>query len=415
MRTRLTGLRDTARGEALIAVAIGVMNVSTDAYTLVAARVLGPRSFGAFAGMMATLLVLGVHQLGLQATAARRISADPEHVAQIERGILVVTYRAALLLGLVTLVASPVLAAVLRLDSLTTAALVALTVVPLTVMGGQAGVLQGERRWGALATVYLAAGLPRLFIGWVLMVWHPTETNAMLGVALGSVVPVVVGWALLRHPRESGLHTSSHAVGHIGWESLRNSQALLAFFTVSNVDIIVARNVLDQHDAGLYAGGLILTTAVLFLPQFVVVVAFPSMANPSQSDAALRRSIGAVAVLGGCATLASLALSDLALIFVGGEEYDEIAGSLWTFAVLGTLLAMLQLLVYAVLARQGRRSVYLVWAALVLIVAVGALATSVTGLVATVIGVDAVLLAALLGISLYLLRPKPVPAEKSRA
>ena len=58
-----------------------------------------------------------------------------------------------------------------------------------------------------------------------------------------------------------------------------NSHALLAFFALSNVDVVVARNVLAEHQAGLYAGGLILTKAVLFLPQFVVVIVFPSMSS----------------------------------------------------------------------------------------------------------------------------------------
>ena len=49
------------------------------------------------------------------------------------------------------------------------------------------------------------------------------------------------------------------------------------------------------------------------------------------------------------------------MIFVGGDDYAEIESLLWLFAVLGTLLSMLQLLVYSVLARQGTRSAYLVW------------------------------------------------------
>ena len=44
-------------------------------------------------------------------------------------------------------------------------------------------------------------------------------------------------------------------------------------------------------------------------------------------------------------------------------QYAAIESRLWLFAVLGTVLAMLQLLVYSVLARQGTRSMYLVWAA----------------------------------------------------
>ncbi|HET6168413.1 MAG TPA: polysaccharide biosynthesis protein, partial [Marmoricola sp.] len=159
------------RGPGAIAVAMGVMNVSTYGFTIVAAHMLGPQSYGALASLMATLLVITVLQLSLQATAARRISAEPQHVAEIERTVLHVTYRAALVLGVVLLVLTPVVDQVLRLDSLATAALVAVAAVPLTVVGGQAGVLQGERRWWPLAVVYVASGVPRLAIGWALIAW----------------------------------------------------------------------------------------------------------------------------------------------------------------------------------------------------------------------------------------------------
>ena len=62
-----------------------------------------------------------------------------------------------------------------------------------------------------------------------------------------------------------------------------------------NCDVIVARNILDGHDAGLYAGGLILTKAMLFLPQFVVVVAFPSMSTAHERRSALLRGLALVA------------------------------------------------------------------------------------------------------------------------
>jgi O-antigen/teichoic acid export membrane protein len=127
-------------GGSSIAVAIGLMNVATYGYTMVAARVLGPRQYGAFAGLMATLLVVSVLQLGLQATAARRISADPGHVGQIESVITRVTYRAALAVGALLLVLTPVINLVLRLDNVAVAALVAVAAVPMTMMGGQAGI-----------------------------------------------------------------------------------------------------------------------------------------------------------------------------------------------------------------------------------------------------------------------------------
>jgi O-antigen/teichoic acid export membrane protein len=389
---------------------MGAMNVSTYAFTIVAARLLGPQSYGALASLLATLMVIAVLQLSLQATAARRISADPGHVAQIEKTVLGVTYRASLLLGAILLVLTPLVNRVLKLDSLATAALVAVAAVPLTMMGGQAGVLQGERRWWPLAVMYVASGVPRLAIGTALILWRPDEAAAMLGVALGAVPPVVLGWWALRRRHGPKVASEDHGFREVLRETMLNGQALFAFFALSNADIIVARNVLPEHDAGLYAAGLIMAKAVLFLPQFVVVVAFPSMSTAVERRRALTRSLMLVGGLGVCATVAALLLRDLALVFVGGDDYHEIASTLWVFAILGTALSMLQLQVYSVLARQGRRPVYLVWAAFVTLVCVGYFITSLHALITLVVVTDLVLFAMLLAIALHTVRKYDEPA-----
>ncbi len=396
-----TTLSSVLRGSAGIAVAMAVMNVATYAFQVVAARLLGPEEYGAVAGLMALLMVVAVLQLGLQATAARRIAASPGQVAQIERVVLRVTYRAAGSLGLVMLAVSPLVWALLRLDSLVPALLVALAAVPLTVMGGQAGILQGERRWRALASVYLAMGLARVVLGTVCIVVAPSETSAMVGVSLGLFAPALVGWWALRRPRLPGVDSHEHEVRQVARETVVGSVALLAFFVLSNIDIVVARNVLDDRSAGLYAGGLILTKAVLFLPQFVVIVAFPSMSTAAQRRSALVRSLMLVSVLGTLCTVGVWWLSDLAMIFVGGREYVDIESRLWLFAVLGTLLAMLQLLVYSALARRGTRSAYLLWAAVVAVAVGGPAVGSLGGLLGLVVAVDGILFTVLLGLSLW--------------
>lgn len=402
------------RSSGSIAVAMAVMSVATYGFTMIAARILGTRTFGAFASLMATLLVIGVLQLGLQTTAARRISADPEHVEQIERVILRVTYRASLALGVVLLLLTPVINWVLRLDSLATAAMVGITSIPVTIMGGQAGILQGERRWWPLAVLYVANGVPRLFLGTAMIMWRPTEFSAMVGVALGAIAPVLVGAYALRRDRPAGRRSDVHGARAVIKETLHNSQALLAFLALSSVDVIVARNVLPEHQAGLYAGGLIMTKAVLFLPQFVVIVAFPSMSTPRERRRALTRSLALVAGLGVVSTLGAWILSGLALTFVGGAEYASIEEKLWLFAVLGTVLAMLQLLVYAVLARQGQRSVYFVWLTLIALVLGGLRADSLEALLIWVSAIDAVLFVVLLGLSLWLVKdPLPEKVEAS--
>lgn len=380
---------------------MAVMNISTYSYQLVAARRLGPTEYGAVASLMALLMVLAVAQLGLQATAARRISSTPEHVSQIERVIMAVTYRLALAVGAVMLVAAPIVHRVLRLDSIWPAILIALAAVPLTVQGGQAGILQGERRWLPLGLVYLGVGVPRVLIGSVCIWVRPSETSAMLGVLVALFVPVLVGWVALRRPRDPGDHSPEHAGRAVARETFHASMALLAFYVLSNVDILVARNVLDSHDAGLYAGGLILTKATLFLPQFVVVVAFPAMSTVSARRRTLLRSLGLVLVLGVVTVGGVLVLPELAMLFVGGDEYAEVSSKLWMFSALGTVLSMLQLLVYSVLARQGTRTAYLIWVAVVALVTTGAVLGSLAGLLMVVAVVDTLLLVALLVLSLW--------------
>ena len=378
-----------------VVVAMSATNVSTYAYTMVAARLLGPGDYGAFAALMALLLVLGVAQLGLQATAARRISAQPEEADEIERAVLGLGWRAAALIAVIGLLAAPLVTVVLRLDSWVTALLVPLCAAPITVTGAQLGVLQGRRSWGPLALLYFANGVPRLAIGVVLVVIAPSETSAMLGVAIGQAVPLALGSWLLRR-RDGQPHSSRSLRRELGSELLHNSHVLLAFFALWNMDVVVARNGFSEHDAGLYAAGLIATKAVLFLPQFVVVLAFPSMADQARPGKTLYVALGVVGALGLVATLGAFLLSDVALLFVGGGQYDEMTDVLWLFALIGTALGVLQMLSYAVVAHQSRLAVFWIWAALAVVVVVGQALDNPTTLATLVLVVDVVLAGALL-------------------
>jgi O-antigen/teichoic acid export membrane protein len=389
-------------GSGVIAVAMGIMNVSTYGFTILAARVLGPPEYGALAAVSGLLLILNVVSLGLQATGARRVAAAPERREVIEQQVLRTTYGCAAGLGLLALLAVPAVSASLNLDSWAVAALIAVTVVPLTVMGGQSGILQGERRWRPLAMIYLGVGFGRLAFGCAALAFRPDTFGAMSGVALGAFVPVLVGWWTLRHPtqaqREAPQHRDApHRVERrsVLAETVHNSHALLAFFALSNIDVVVARAVLDEHQAGLYAGGLILTKAVLFLPQFVVVIVFPAMSGAGSARRTNALALGLVGAIGLTTVLGVALLSGLAVVFIGGPEYAEAKSVLWGFALLGTLLALLQLMVYNLVARQQQRAVLLIWAALAVVAIGGRLADGVTSLLTTVVLVDAALLVVL--------------------
>lgn len=411
--SRVTSLlgrfRTVLASSAGIAIAMAVMNVGAYAFQMVAARLLGPVPYGAIAAVMNVLLIVGVVQLGFQATAARRIASDPQHAARVQHEILVVAVRVALGLGMVLALAAPLLDHFLKLGGVGSALMLAAASVPLTIMGAQAGILQGERRWLPLAWLYLSVGVTRIALGVVFLMVSPTAFGGMSAVALSLIVPVAIGWWALRGRPAPQEHTTRHSARALLREAVHSSQALLAFFVLANVDVLIARAILPEHEAGLYAAGVILSKAVLFLPQFVIVIAFPSMAGNNSDGRALWNGLGVVGLVGVVAVAGSVLLSGVAMVFVGGTAYFEVEDDLWVFAVLGTLMAMLQLLVYAVLARRGRLAVVVMWLAVAAAMAVSLTVVDTRQqLVSMFIVIDAVLLVALVGSAAYRFRqPRP--------
>jgi len=403
--TTTGSVRGLLRSGAGIAVAMAVQNVAAYAFTIVAARRLGPAEYSAVASMMGLLLVVVVLSLGLQATGARKIAAEPARRVDIEAALMSATYRSAIGLGLLCLLLTPLITWSLDLDGWQPALMIGLSAVPLTIIGGQSGVLQGEHRWGGLGAIYLALGVGRFVIGGVAMLISPTALGAMVGVAVAAWLPALVGAWALGHLRSRSASGTTVARGEqLLREVFGNSHALLAFFALSNADVVVARIVFDDHVAGLYAGGLILTKAVLFLPQFVVVIVFPSMASAAGRREVYLKGLAVVAVIGTVATLGALVLSDLAITFIGGPAYQAIEPLIGWFALLGTLLSMIQLMVYEVVARQQRASVWLLWAGLGVVAGSATYVVTEGQLLLSVLVVDAVLLVALLTIALALPR-----------
>ena len=400
--------RSFVSGPGGIAVGTAVMNVCTFGFTLAAAGILDTRAYGAFFALLNLLMVISVLSMGLQATAARRIVAEPASVAVVERAVLRVTYVTSLALGGALLLLTPMVAWLLQLDAWGPAVLIAALAVPTTVMGAQVGILQGEKRWAELTWMYVLAGVPRI-AALPLLLWWPTEGVALFASGLGYVAPAVLGWWLLRHRR--GDEVEGPPPAGVLSESLHGTQALLAFFALANVDIIVARHVLGAHESGLYALGLIVAKMMLFLPQFVIIVMFPSLATARQRRRAVLLGTGAILGLGALATAAVAVLAPVAAGLLDAPKLDEVQDHLWLFAVLGTLLSVTQLMVYAVLARRGKRSTYLVWAALVAAVLLGSLTATMGQLLAVMIGVLLVLTAALFAVSLRVDAEGRAPAQ----
>ena len=375
-------------GGTLVAVGMVVMNVAAYAFTLVAARSLIPREFGALTALLGIILVGNVAALGLQATTARRIAVAPDQADEIISVTTRVTLLVAIGVGLIVAASSIFLSPMLRLDSYWPVVLCGATLIPLTVMGAQSGIAQGTSRWSWLAAIYIGNGIGRVIGGSVAVAISPTATSAMIGIALGSWLPVLIGSRLLTmQALDSGFLRRKELLR----EAILGTHALLAYFVLSNLDALIARNLFDVHDSGLYASGLILAKAALFFPQFVSVVVFPDLARATGNSARMR----AVMLVGGFGVIAVAAtamLPKLALILVGGDQYAEITSRLWLFALAGSILAVVHLLVFDALARHAHGIVVMLWLAVAAVIGSAyGLGVGITGLICTIAGVAAAL------------------------
>ena len=382
--------RQAMTGGTLVAAGMMGMNLAVYGFNIVSARMLVPHEFGALTALFGIILVGNVASLGLQAVTARRLAVDAEQREQIISATARVTVMVATGVGAFIAASTVVLTPVLKLDSYWPVILCGAALVPLTIMGAEAGVAQGSSRWGSLTAIFLGNGIGRVLGGTIALAISPTTTSAMVGIAAGSWIPVSAGAKLLMGHSDGGHPISRRPLLR---EAVLSTHALLAYFVLSNLDSLIARNRFDGHESGLYASGLILAKAALFFPQFVSVVLFPDLARATTHHARLR-AVTLVAGFGALAVAATAVLPRVALILVGGDQYEEVTDRLWLFALAGSLLAIVHLLVFDALARHAHGIVVMLWGAVAAVLAAAyGLGVGFTGLVVTVTLVAAALAA----------------------
>jgi hypothetical protein len=367
-----------ARGGGLaVAVALAAANLLGYGFNLVASRRLGPAGYGAVAALLGLVLIGNVIALALQAVVARRAVRARQDAgassAMVTGWANHLAWRAGLGLLALGMLASPLVAAWLHLDSPVGAVAVAATLLPLTLIGAQLGVLQGAERFHRLAVLYGIAGLGKVGGGVVGVLADESVSGAMVGTALGAGIAAVAGHQLVnRGTGDRPGERDAHAAG-AAREVVHAAYALGALFALSNVDVVLARHYLSAHDAGLYAVGAVIAKGCFWLPSFVPVIALPGLADPLRRRATAIRAFAVVTISAATLTLGTYAFGPLVVRMIGGSAYTELSERAWLFAAAGSMLAVAQVLLYSRLATEDRRAIAPMWAAVVLEVSVIAL------------------------------------------
>jgi O-antigen/teichoic acid export membrane protein len=359
--TELVSPRSFVRSTALVGVALMAGNLASYLLAIIGSHRLRPSDYGLFGAMLAILLVGGIPALALQAVVARRTAAEhlPLHRAMRD-GVLIGALSVA-----IGLAAWPGLTRFLHVDHHGLAILFAVaSLLPLNVLGSVQGHLQGAERFERLALLVIVIGLGRLLGGVIPLALGAQATGVMAGVAVATAISAVVALRVVTSssaptPMPIGQHPIEAEVSARP-ELVTATLSMGALLLLSSLDLLLARHVLPASQAGRYAAGNVVAKAAFWLPQAVALTALPRLSRSEHRAKALR---DAALLTAGISAVCILVTAVAGVFLVGltfGAGYKSIGSVAWLFALQGSALAGVQLLVFHDIAARRRGVVPLV-------------------------------------------------------
>lgn len=342
----------------LVSLALAGANGASYLLTVAAARLLAPETFGELSTLLAILVIGVVPAMALQTVVALRTAA-PHDRASTPGVLTAVTARLCLITTVLGAVAAVPLSQALHLRTATSIGWVVTALLPLTTLGLFHGLLQGTHRFRTLAVLVALEGAGKVgatLLG--LIVWR-TSSGALFGTALGSTLVAATGWFLCGRPRPTTVIPGPTAdVAHA-------VPAVSGLVLLVNLDLILARHVLPSADVGVYAVGAVVTKIAYWLPQAVGVIVLPRLADSTRRRRALRTATIICLALNLPVIAATALAGPLGTRIIGGPAYTDAPLPLWMFALVGTLLAVTQLLLFARIADRDRVATVVMWTAVV--------------------------------------------------
>jgi len=376
------------------AVTVGAMVANIAAYLVAipASRVLGATDYGVFGVVMAAMVVVAAPSLAVQAVIARE-------VVRGRSGLVRLGVQTAVLVAVFSLVAGAVLVPLTRVP--VAAAAAGMVMAPLiTLTAAAQGFLQGRAEFRRLGWLLGLVGVLRSGPMIAALLLGASATVALWVGAVGTLISTAFAWGLLKKspsaPAEGNIPSAAHQGSFFSsrsdvWSVLGASQVQLALLVAVSIDLLLARVVLSDADAGVYALGAIATKAAFWLPQAIGTVVYPRLATPERRAQSLRIAVGVVSGIGGMTVVGTWLVSPLVPRIVG-DEYRPLTGIFWLFALTGAILAVLGLLLLAVIAAQRTVVGIVVWVSVAVEAAVILLwADSVTSLVVIAVSAAAVM------------------------
>jgi O-antigen/teichoic acid export membrane protein len=401
---------DPETGKAIgLAAATMAANLVQVVFTVIFTRILGADGYGSLAALLNVTVILFVPGAALQVAAAReatlgRLGRGGELAGTLARWSRhILTVLAAI--AVVSVIAREPLADVINIDQEWAAAAVPVTGALWLLLCLQRGLLQSDRAYREVGLSVLFEALGRLLLAIGLVAAGLDVTGAYLGTLTSiAVTAAALAWLLRRRLGQPARDSRPHPLADLARNAALPIAALTLVAALQNVDVIMAKHVLDNAVAGVYAASTVAAKAVVWI---AVGLGFWVLPEATRRAAAgrdprevLLRALAVIAVLSACALAIFAAVPELLLRTAFGADYESGSTVLLQLGAAYALLAVTYLCVQFLLGLHRR--------AFALILAVMALAEpllltaagDLKAFAGTVLLIHAVTAVLLLGVSL---------------
>ena len=347
-----------------LAAATMAANVVQVAFTVIFTRWLGADGYGSLAALINLSVILFVPGAALQVAAAReatlgRLGRGGELAGTLDRWTRHIMIALAVIAAL-SVVARQPLAELINIEQEWGAAAVPATAVLWLLLCLQRGLLQSARAYREVGLSILLEAFGRLAVGIAFVGLGLGVTGAYLGTfAAIALTALALGWLLRRRLGAPPRDTRPHPLLVLARGAALPIAALTLVAALQNVDVIMAKHVLSDAAAGVYAASTVAAKAVVWIAVglgfWVLPEATRRAAAGSDPRPVLGRGLAVIGVLSAGALVIFGLVPELLLRTAFGAEYESGADVLLTLGAAYSLLAVSYLCVQFQLGLHRRR------------------------------------------------------------
>jgi O-antigen/teichoic acid export membrane protein len=357
------------RAGAVLLLGVAALNLGNYVFHLLAARRLGPARYGDLATLVALASLIALPLGGVQVWLARYVAGyqavgDNEAVHWFVRRAAAYSAAFAAAITIVLLTAAWPIQQLLGISSIAAVVFTALTALPAVLAPVGFGLAQGLQRFSLISAMYAIGSILRVGLTLLAFAVGLKVGGAMLATLVSMMLSLAIPLWLLRHwlapaPASGRRVTRNEAAASLVPVSL----GLLAITALTSIDVIVAKGVLGEHEAGLYGSASLIGRVILYLPSAIITVLLPRVAaraaDRRESHDLLAKSI--LVTIGFCAVATSMyaAAPDLIVRLAFGSKFEDAAPLIWLFGLAMSLFAVLNVLLVYHLGREHSRVAWL--------------------------------------------------------